>query len=114
MATPAGRTQGIHAAAGFQTEKGLGQIIGIGKVSIDLPSIAAISEGVGTATITGAKTTDVVIIMPPSNLSVTDLVLVGARISVADTVEVKMLNHHATLARDAAAADFAFVLIRFD
>ena len=112
MATPAGRTQGIHGAAGFQTEIGLGQIVGVGKISIDLPSIAAGASGVGTATVTGAKTTDVVLITPTADINV-ELVLQGAKVSAADTIQVRVRNESAG-AIDDTARDYAFILIRFD
>lgn len=81
--------------------------IRVGTVSIDLPSIAADASGSADGTITGAKTTDIIIVTPPKDLA--NLVFCGASITAADTVTVTAYNPTAA-AIDKAALDFAYLL----
>ncbi len=119
MATviPAKRTQGTHGAGAYQAEIANGRIIGMGSVSLDSGSIAATATAVATATVTGAKTTDQVIATAPrlevaGPTLIEDLVIVSARISATDTVEIRLKNTHAADAKDAIAASFGIIVIR--
>jgi hypothetical protein len=73
-----------------------------GSVAIDPGSIATISTGTGTGTITGLKTGDALIMMRPAALN-DDLVVSGYRISAADTVLVYLYNPTGGSIDDASA-----------
>lgn len=108
----AGRTQGRSVAGAFQPTQlnTAGKIVACGKVSINLPSIGAGASGVGTATLTGLLTTDMVIVTPSSDLN-TALVFQGAKVSVADTLQVRVRNESAG-AIDDVAIDYYYLVIR--
>lgn len=65
--------------------------IDFGTVALDPGSISTVSRGTVTFTLTGAKTTDIIIMNPPSGLN-DDLIFAGARITAADTVTVYLYN----------------------
>lgn len=79
-----------------------------GTASVNLPSIAAGATGSATFTLTGAATTDVVIVNPPALTS--GLAFAGAAVTGADTVTVYALNASASPI-DEAAATFRYVWI---
>ncbi len=62
-----------------------------GTASVDPASIAGTTRGSVTFTLTGAKTTDIIIVNPPADLN-DDLLFVGAAISAADTVSIYLYN----------------------
>ncbi len=62
-----------------------------GTASVDPASINATTRGSVTFTLTGAKTTDIIIVNPPADLN-DDLLFVGAAISAADTVSIYLYN----------------------
>ena len=68
-------------------------------------------------TVKGAVTGDDVIAKAP-RLEVSghtrkeDLVIVSAKVSAANTVEIRLKNTHASVAKDAIAASFGIIVIR--
>ncbi len=79
-------------------------------VSVDLASIndGAIAEA--TVTVSGAATGDSVIATPPASLAA-GLGVVGAYVSAADTVKLRVVNHSGAPV-DEAAANWVFLLVR--
>jgi hypothetical protein len=61
-----------------------------GTYTIDATSVAANSLATETFTITGAKTSQCVVVQAPALEA--GLVLVSARVSAADTVEIALFN----------------------
>lgn len=80
-----------------------------GTASVDPASIAATTRGSVTFTLTGAQTTDIIIVNPPSNLN-DDLIFAGAAITAADTVSIFLYNPTAA-AIDDTARTFNYVWI---
>ena len=76
--------------------------IEFGTVSIDPASINATTRGGTTFTLTGAATTDIIIVNPPSDLN-DDLIYCGAAVTAADTVTVYLYNPTAGSINQAAA-----------
>jgi hypothetical protein len=72
-----------------------------GTTSLNPGSIGATTRGSVTFTLTGAKTTDVIIMNPPADLN-DDLLFVGATVSAADTVTVYLYNPTAGSIDDSA------------
>lgn len=62
-----------------------------GTVALNPGSISTVSRGTVTFTLTGAATTDIIIMNPPATLN-DDLLFVGARVTAADTVTVYLYN----------------------
>lgn len=60
-------------------------------VSIDPPSVATVSRGAATFTLTGARVGDVIIMAPPATLN-DDLIFCGAEVTANDTVTVYLYN----------------------
>ena len=65
--------------------------IEFGTVAIDPASISTVSRGATTFTLTGAATTDIIIVNPPSDLN-DDLIFAGAAVTAADTVSIYLYN----------------------
>lgn len=65
--------------------------IEFGTVALDPGSISTVSRGTVTFTLTGAATTDIIIMNPPATLN-DDLIFAGARVTSADTVTVYLYN----------------------
>lgn len=65
--------------------------IEFGTVAIDPASINATTRGATTFTLTGAATTDIIIVNPPSDLN-DDLIFCGAAVTAADTVTIYLYN----------------------
>jgi len=80
-----------------------------GTASVDPASIAATTRGSVTFTLTGAKTTDVIIVNPPSDLN-DDLIFCGAAISADDTVSIYLYNPTASAINDTART-FSYVWV---
>ena len=76
--------------------------IEFGTVAIDPASINATTRGATTFTLTGAATTDIIIVNPPSTLN-DDLIFCGAAVTAADTVTVYLYNPTAGSINQAAA-----------
>lgn len=88
----------------------LGAWVEFGTFSLDPASIAANSQGVETATITGAKTGDMIFVSPEALAA--SMVCVGAKVTGADTVSIYLNNTiDATTAVDGAAKTYSYVLI---
>ena len=83
--------------------------IEFGTVAIDPASLAATTKAATTFTLTGAATTDIIIINVPSTLN-DDLLFVGAAVTAADTVSIYLYNPTAT-AIDQASATFSYCWI---
>ena len=83
--------------------------IEFGTVASDPASIAATSRGATTFTLTGAATTDILIVNPPSALE-DDLLFVGAAITAADTATIYLYNPTAA-AIDGASRTFSYCWI---
>lgn len=79
-------------------------------VSVDLPSISAGAVSESTVTVSGAAAGDAVIANPPANLAA-GLAVVGAYVSAANTVKLRVLNSTGAPI-DEAAANWVFVLVR--
>ena len=80
-----------------------------GTGTIDAPSINATTRGSATFTLTGAATTDIIIVNPPADLN-DDLIFCGATITAADTVTIYLYNPTAG-AIDQASATFSYCWI---
>ncbi len=65
--------------------------IEFGTVAIDPASLNATTRGATTFTLTGAATTDIIIVNPPSDLN-DDLIFCGAAVTAADTVTIYPYN----------------------
>lgn len=65
--------------------------IEFGTVALDPGSISTVSRGTVTFTLTGAATTDIIIMNPPATLN-DDLIFAGARVTSANTVTVYLYN----------------------
>ena len=76
--------------------------IEFGTVEIDPASLNATTRGATTFTLTGAATTDIIIVNPPSDLN-DDLIFCGAAVTAADTVTVYLYNPTAGSINQAAA-----------
>jgi len=81
--------------------------IRVGKISVDPPSIAAGAYSAFTVTLTGLAATDEIILTPPSDLE-DGLILIGAHVTAADTITIKLHNKTAA-AIDGAARDWAYI-----
>jgi hypothetical protein len=82
--------------------------IEFGTVAIDPASLAATTKSATTFTLTGAKTTDIIIVNPPALND--DLLFVGATITAANTVSIYLYNPTAS-AIDQAEATFSYCWI---
>jgi sarcosine oxidase gamma subunit len=80
-----------------------------GTASVDPASIPTVSRGSVTFTLTGAKTTDIIIVNPPADLN-DDLIFCGAAISAADTVSIYLYNPTGSAINDTART-FSYVWI---
>ena len=80
-----------------------------GTAEVNPASIAATTRGSVTFTLTGAKTTDLIIVNPPADLN-DDLLFVGAAITAADTVSLYLYNPTAS-GIDDTARTFSYVWI---
>ena len=76
--------------------------IEFGTVEIDPAAINATTRGGTTFTLTGAATTDIIIVNPPSTLN-DDLIYCGAAVTATDTVTVYLYNPTAGSINQAAA-----------
>jgi hypothetical protein len=83
--------------------------IEFGTVAIDPASINATSRGGTTFTLTGAATTDIIIVNPPADLN-DDLIFCGAAISATDTVSIYLYNPTGSAINDTART-FSYVWI---
>lgn len=77
---------GFNSGSGSDVKK-----VATGAVSLDPGSIATVTRGTVTFTLTGAAAGDAVIMVPPATLN-DDLLFVGARVTAADTVTVYLYN----------------------
>jgi hypothetical protein len=83
--------------------------IEFGTVAIDPASINATTRGGTTFTLTGAATTDIIIVNPPSTLN-DDLIFAGAAVTAANTVTIYLYNPTAG-SIDQASATFSYCWI---
>ena len=83
--------------------------IEFGTVEIDPANLNATTRGATTFTLTGAATTDIIIVNPPSTLN-DDLIFCGAAVTAADEVTVYLYNPTAG-AINQAAATFSYCWI---
>jgi hypothetical protein len=83
--------------------------IEFGTVAIDPASLAATTKSATTFTLTGAATTDIIIVNPPADLN-DDLIFCGAAVSAADTVSIYLYNPTASAINDTART-FSYVWI---
>lgn len=83
--------------------------IEFGTVEIDPANLNATTRGATTFTLTGAETTDIIIVNPPSTLN-DDLIFAGAAITADDEVTVYLYNPTAG-AINQAAATFSYCWI---
>jgi hypothetical protein len=80
-----------------------------GTGTIDPASINATTRGSATFTLTGAATTDIIIVNPPADLN-DDLIFCGAAITAADTVTIYLYNPTGSAINDTART-FSYVWI---
>jgi hypothetical protein len=83
--------------------------IEFGTVEIDPANLNATTRGATTFTLTGAATTDIIIVNPPADLN-DDLIFCGAAVTAADTVSIYLYNPTAG-AINQAAATFSYCWI---
>jgi hypothetical protein len=83
--------------------------IEFGTVEIDPANLNATTRGATTFTLTGAATTDIIIVNPPSDLN-DDLIFAGAAVTAADTVSIYLYNPTAG-AINQASATFSYCWI---
>ena len=83
--------------------------IEFGTVAIDPTSLGATTRGATTFTLTGAATTDIIIVNPPADLN-DDLIFCGAAVSADDTVSIYLYNPTASAINDTART-FSYVWI---
>ena len=83
--------------------------IEFGTVAIDPANLNATSRGATTFTLTGAKTTDIIIVNPPATLN-DDLIFAGAAVTADDTVTIYIYNPTAG-SIDQASATFSYCWI---
>jgi len=81
----------------------------IKQISINLPSVAANTTGVVTATFEGARSEDVVVVNKPSHE--TGIGIVNTRVSADDTIELTIMNTTAG-AIDEVAETYNVLLVR--
>lgn len=86
-------------------------VISYHELAFDLPSIAATTRGVATATLTGAETNDVAVFAEIPNALNDDLIPIKARVSAADTIEIAVYNPTAG-AIDDASRTYGILLIK--
>jgi hypothetical protein len=92
MTNPLRITKGEAAVGALQV--GTGEMvykIDFGTASVDPASIAATTRSSVTFTLTGAATTDIIIVNPPADLN-DDLIFAGASVTAADTVTIYLYN----------------------
>jgi len=82
-----------------------------GTVSVNPASLNATTAADTSITITGAQTGDTVILNPPTAGLTAGMFVVGAWVSAADTVKVRLYNSTGG-AIDEAAANWSYCLIR--
>lgn len=80
------------------------------QVTIDLANVGAATSAEQTFTITGLQTRDLVFVNIPSSLN-DGLGVVGARVSAADTLAVRVMNATAG-GLNAASATFTVLVVR--
>jgi len=83
--------------------------IEFGTVAIDPANLNATTRGATTFTLTGAATTDIIIVNPPADLN-DDLIFCGAAVTAADTVSIYLYNPTAG-AINQASATFSYCWI---
>lgn len=83
---------------------------GVLTVTLDLASVAAATSAEQTFTVPGLQTTDAVFLCVSSSLN-NGLGIVGARVSAANTLAVRVMNATAG-ALDAASATFTLLVVR--
>ena len=83
--------------------------IEFGTVEIDPANLNATTRGATTFTLTGAATTDIIIVNPPADLN-DDLIFCGAAVTAADTVSIYLYNPTAG-AINQASATFSYCWI---
>jgi hypothetical protein len=81
-----------------------------GTIAVDPASISATSSAETAVTITGAATGDIVIMNPPASLE-TGLAYSGARVSAADTVQVRLTNVTGS-GVDGSSRSWAYLILR--
>jgi hypothetical protein len=103
----------IVSVAGFKPASSSSQAItyiAYGTISVNPASITTLASAETAVTITGAAVGDIVIMNVPASLE-TGLIFSGARVSAADTVQVRLSNMTAGSV-DGAARDWTYQIIR--
>jgi hypothetical protein len=111
-----GNSAGVHTGGVVSSSVNIGSggAITFAKkaaVSVDLPSLAAGELAEVSVTLAGAAAGDAVIANPPATVDA-NIMFCGAYVSAANTIKLRVRNNHATDAKDEAAANWVFVLIR--
>jgi len=81
--------------------------IQVGVTTLDPASINTVSQGTVTFTVTGARTGDIVIVVPPSTFDARSA-LAGARVTSNDTVTV-YINNPSAGSSDSASGSWQYV-----
>jgi len=81
--------------------------IRVGTVSVDPPSIGAGAYATTTVSLSGLAATEEIILIPPSGLE-DGLIFIGADVTAADTITIKLHNKSAA-AIDGAARDWTYI-----
>ena len=81
--------------------------IQVGTATIDPANIGAVSQGTATFTVTGARTGDLVFVVPPATFDPRSA-LVGARVTSNDTVTV-YINNPSAAGSDSASGSWQYI-----
>lgn len=104
-----------HVTEQFVLDGGVQSVKKYAAVSLDLPSIAAGSVGAKDVTVTGVKAGDVVLGVFTSDgaeLDTADVVILGGAVNKDNNVRVYAFNGHATDAKNAAAKNVDFLVLK--
>lgn len=110
-----GDTAGVHTGGVVSSSVNIGSggaltFVKKVAVSVNPASIATVTLAEETVTVTGAVAGDAVIVNPPTTLDA-GIAVVGAFVSAADTVKLRLYNSTGG-GVDIAAANWVFTLIR--
>lgn len=99
---------------GFQAGTSGTQITQIlkGTVSVVVPAITAAASTDVTVTIAGAAAGDIVVVSPADAAMETDLLVVGAWASAANTVKIRLANNDGSNAATGSTSNWSYLVIK--
>ena len=83
-----------------------------GTVAVTLAATAAAAEEDVTVTITGAAAGDIVLVTPLAAAMETGVAIIGAWVSAADTVKIRVSNVNAAAALSGSTSNFSYLIIK--